>query len=101
MEQKLDLQKLRVNLEQAKIEKTQAEHQLNKAENRLRYRESFSRKARTHHLIVLGAIMEQYFPELKGLSEAKLGEVFETLNLELFHKALYGAIEKTGKEVNA
>ena len=101
MEQKTNLQKLRADLEQAKLEKIQAEHQLKRAESRLSYRKGLSRKARTHQLIVLGAIMEQYFPELKDLSEAKLGEVIGALDLELFHKAMYEAIEKRGKEVNA
>ena len=101
MEQKQDLQKLRDDLEHARLEKIQAEHQLKRAENRLSYREGLSRKERTHHLIVLGAIMEQYFPELKGLSEVELGAVIGAIELETFHKGLYEAIEKNGKEVNA
>ena len=101
MEENKELQKLRNNMEQAKREKTQAEHQLQRTENRLKYRESLSRKERTHRLIVLGAIFEQYFPELKELSEVQLGGVVGSLNLELFHKALHEAILRNGEEVNS
>ena len=96
-----DLQKLRNELEQARLEKEQAEHQLKRAENRLSYRENMKRKERTHQLIVLGAIMEQYFPELKGLSEERLGEIFSLLETAEIQKKFHEAICGTGKEVNA
>jgi len=101
MEQNKNLEKLRDELEKAKTEKAQAEHQLKRTENRLQYREKFSRKERTHHLIVLGAIMEQYFPELKGLSEVQLGKIIRKLDYEEFHKVFADAIESSGEEVNA
>lgn len=63
MEENEKLHKIRVEIEKAKQEKQQAERQLVRAENRLKYRENMSRKARTHRLIVLGAVMAQYFPE--------------------------------------
>ncbi|MBR1930914.1 MAG: DUF3847 domain-containing protein [Lachnospiraceae bacterium] len=101
MENNKKLQKLRTDLEQARMEKNQAEHQLKRAENRLKYRESMSRKERTHRLIVVGAIVEQYFPELKELTEIQMSAVFGSLDLEVFHQALKEAILQNGKEVDA
>ena len=47
-----NLNELRDELEQAKQEKLQAEHQLQRKKNQLSYRESYSRKERSHRLIV-------------------------------------------------
>lgn len=69
-----------------------------RAENRLKYRENMSRKARTHRLIVLGAVMEQYFPELKELSEVQFGQMMEHLDINAFHEAFYKALANGRQE---
>ena len=69
-----NLEELRKELEQAKQEKLQVEHQLQRKKNQLSYRESYSRKERSHRLIVCGAIFEKYFPIIKNLSEKELSE---------------------------
>ena len=45
-----NLNKLRDELEKAKREKLQAEHQLQRKKNQFSYRESYSRKERSHRL---------------------------------------------------
>ena len=92
MEENEKLHKIRVEIEKAKQEKQQAKRQLVRAENRLKYRENMSRKARTHRLIVLGAVMAQYFPELKELSEVQLGQMMEHLDINVLHEAFYKAL---------
>lgn len=67
MEENEKLYKIRAEVEKAKQEKQQAERLLVRAENRLKYRENMSRKARKHRLIVLGAVMEQYFYRTEGV----------------------------------
>ena len=64
-----NLNELRDELEQAKQKKLQAEHQFQRKKNQLSYRESYSRKERSHRLIVCGAIFEKYFPVIKDFSE--------------------------------
>lgn len=98
MEENKKLQKLRDELDRARQVRVQTEHQLTRAENRLKYRESMSRKERTHHLIVVGAIFEQYFPELKGLSEIQLSAVIGSLDLDVFHGAIQKAMEESREE---
>lgn len=94
------LEKLRRELEQKKEEKLQAEHQLQRKQNQLSYREGFSRKERSHRLIVCGAIFEKYFPMIKNLSEPELSEVLSTMNTSEFSKELEAAIEHLRKEGN-
>jgi hypothetical protein len=72
--------------------------QIIRAENRLKYRENLSRKARTHRLIVLGAVMEQYFPELKELSEVQLGQMMEHLDINALHGAFNKALANSRQE---
>ena len=98
MEENEKLHKIRVELEKAKQEKQQAERQIVRAENRMKYRENLSRKARTHRLIVLGAVMEQYFPELKELSEVQLGQMMENLDINALLEAIYMALSNSEKE---
>ena len=86
MEENEKLHKIRVEIEKAKQEKQQAKRQLVRAENRLKYRENMSRKA------VLGAVMAQYFPELKELSEVQLGQMMEHLDINALHEAFYKAL---------
>ena len=76
MEKNKNLEELRKELEKAKREKFQAEHQLQRKKNQLSYRESYSRKERSHRLIVCGAIFEKYFPVIKDLSEKELSRLF-------------------------
>lgn len=91
MEEKEKLDKLRKEIEKAQLEKKQIERQITRTKNQLKYRENLERKARTHRLIVLGAVMEQYFPELKKLSEVQLGQLMKKLDINAirreFHKA--------------
>ena len=94
-----NLNELRDELEQAKQEKLQAEHQLQRKKNQLSYRESFSRKERSHRLIICGAIFEKYFPVIKDLSEKKLSEALSKVNVARFTKELEVAIEQVRKEV--
>lgn len=94
------LEKLRRELEQKKAEKLQAEHQLQRKQNQLSYREGFSRKERSHRLIVCGAIFEKYFPMIKNLSEPELSEVLSTMNTSEFSKELEAAIDHLRKEGN-
>ena len=94
-----NLNELRDELEQAKQEKLQAEHQLQRKKNQLSYRESFSRKERSHRLIICGAIFEKYFPVIKDLSEKKLSEALSKVNVTRFTKELEVAIEQVRKEV--
>lgn len=98
MEEYEKLHKIRAEIEEAKQEKQQAERQLVRAENRLKYRENMSRKARTHRLIVLGAVMEQYFPELKELSEVQLGQMMEHLDINTLHEAFNKALVNSRQE---
>ena len=94
-----NLNELRDELEQAKQEKLQAEHQLQRKKNQLSYRESFSRKERSHRLIICGAIFEKYFPVIKDLSEKKLSEALSKMDNARFTKELEVAIEQVRKEV--
>lgn len=94
-----NLNELRDELEQAKQEKLQAEHQLQRKKNQLSYRVSYSRKERSHRLIVCGAIFEKYFPVIKDLSEKELSEALSKMDNERFTKELEVAIEQVRKEV--
>ena len=94
-----NLNELRDELEQAKQEKLQAEHQLQRKKNQLSYRESFSRKERSHRLIICGAIFEKYFPVIKDLSEKELSEALSKVDNARFTKELEVAINLVRKEV--
>lgn len=94
-----NLNELRDELEQAKQEKLQAEHQLQRKKNQLSYRVSYSRKERSHRLIVCGAIFEKYFPVIKDLSEKELSEALGKMDNARFIKELEVAIEQVRKEV--
>ena len=94
-----NLNELRDELEQAKQEKLQAEHQLQRKKNQLSYRESFSRKERSHRLIICGAIFEKYFPAIKDLSEKELSEALSKVDNARFTKELEVAIDQVRKEV--
>ena len=94
-----NLNELRDELEQAKQEKLQAEHQLQRKKNQLSYRESFSRKERSHRLIICGAIFEKYFPVIKDLSEKELSEALSKMDVARFTKELGVAIDQVRKEV--
>ena len=94
-----NLNELRDELEQAKQEKLQAEHQLQRKKNQLSYRESFSRKERSHRLIICGAIFEKYFPVIKDLSEKELSEALSKMDVARFTKELEVAIDQVRKGV--
>ena len=94
-----NLEELRKELEKAKREKLQAEHQLQRKKNQLSYRESYSRKERSHRLIVCGAIFEKYFPVIKDLSKKELSEALSKMDNARFTKELEVAIEQVRKEV--
>ena len=94
-----NLNELRDELEQAKQEKLQAEHQLQRKKNQLSYRVSYSRKERSHRLIVCGAIFEKYFPVIKDLSEKELSEALSKMDVARFTKELEVAINLVRKEV--
>ena len=94
-----NLNELRDELEQAKQEKLQAEHQLQRKKNHLSYRERFSRKERSHRLIICGAIFEKYFPIIKDLSEKELSEALSKMDVARFTKELEVAIDQVRKEV--
>ena len=100
MEENKNLEELRKELEKAKREKLQAEHQLQRKKNQLSYRESYSRKERSHRLIVCGAIFEKYFPVIKDLSKKELSEALSKMDNARFTKELEVAIEQVRKEVN-
>ena len=95
MEENKNLKELRNELEQAKREKLQAEHQLQRKKNQLSYRESTSRKERSHRLIICGAIFEKYFPVIKDLSEKELSEALSKVDVAAFAKELEVAIESS------
>lgn len=99
MEENKNLEELRKELEKAKREKLQAEHQLQRKKNQLSYRESYSRKERSHRLIVCGAIFEKYFPVIKDLSKKELSEALSKMDNARFTKELEVAIEQVRKEV--
>lgn len=99
MEENKNLEELRKELEKAKREKLQAEHQLQRKKNQLSYRENYSRKERSHRLIVCGAIFEKYFPVIKDLLEKELSEALSKVNVTRFTKELEVAIEQVRKEV--
>ena len=94
-----NLNKLRDELEKAKREKLQAEHQLQRKKNQLSYRESTSRKERSHRLIICGAIFEKYFPVIKDLSEKELSEALSKVDVAAFARELKAVIEQLRKEV--
>ncbi len=93
-----DLNSLRKELEQKKLEKKQAEHQLQRKKNQLSYRESFSRKERSHRLIVCGAVFEKYFPMIKNLTERELSDVLSKIDISKFSIELTAGIEQLRKE---
>lgn len=93
-----NLEKLRDELKQAEKEKLQAKHQLQRKKNQLSYRESFSRKERSHRLIVCGAIFEKYFPMLKNLSEKELSHALSLVDVAAFTRELEIAIARVRKE---
>ena len=99
MEENKNLEELRKELEKAKREKLQAEHQLQRKKNQLSYRESYSRKERSHRLIVCGAIFEKYFPVIKDLSKKELSEALSKMDNARFTKELEVAIDQVRKEV--
>ena len=94
-----NLNELRDELEQAKQEKLQDRKSLQRKKNQLSYRESYSRKERSHRLIVCGAIFEKYFPVIKDLSEKELSEALSMVDVARFTKELEVAIEQVRKEV--
>ena len=94
-----NLEELRKELEQAKQEKLQVEHQLQRKKNQLSYRESFSRKERSHRSIICGAIFEKYFPVIKDLSAKELSEALSKVDNARFTKELEVAIDQVRKEV--
>ena len=96
MTENKNLEELRNELKQEKI---QLEHQIQRKKNQLSYRENFSRKERSHRLIVCGAIFEKYFPVVKDLSEKELSEVLSSVNVTAFGRELDRAIEQMRKEV--
>ena len=98
MTENKNLEKLRDDLKQAEKEKLQAERQLQRKKNQLSYRESFSRKERSHRLIVCGAVFEKYFPMLKNLSERELSEALSLVDVSAFTSELEIAIAKVRKE---
>ena len=98
MTENKNLEKLRDDLKQAEKEKLQAERQLQRKKNQLSYRESFSRKERSHRLIVCGAVFEKYFPMLKNLSERELSEALSLVNVAAFTSELEIAIARIRKE---
>ena len=104
MEENEKLHKIRVEIEKAKQEKQQAERQLVRAENRLKYRENMCRKARTHRLIVLGAVMAQYFPTYKakdnvyGINRKLYNEEWEEIQNEISNLGIEnGFIQELGE----
>ncbi len=99
MTENKNLEELRNELKQSKQEKIQLEHQIQRKKNQLSYRENFSRKERSHRLIVCGAIFEKYFPVVKDLSEKELSEVLSSVNVTAFGRELDRAIEQMRKEV--
>ena len=99
MEENKNLEELRKELEKAKRKRLQAEHQLQRKKNQLSYRESYSRKERSHRLIVCGAIFEKYFPIIKNLSEKELSEALSKVDNARFTKELEVAINQVRKEV--
>ena len=99
MAENKNLKELRNELEQAKREKLQAEHQLQRKKNQLSYRESTSRKERSHRLIICGAIFEKYFPVIKDLSEKELSEALSKVDVAAFARELKAVIEQLRKEV--
>ena len=101
MEENRNLKELRNELEQAKREKLQVEHQLQRKKNQLSYRESTSRKERSHRLIICGAIFEKYFPVIKDLSEKELSEALSKVDVAAFARELEAAIERVRKEVRS
>ena len=98
MTENKNLEKLRNDLKRAEKEKLQAERQLQRKKNQLSYRESFSRKERSHRLIVCGAVFEKYFPMLKNLSERELSEALSLVNVAAFTSELEIAIARIRKE---
>mgnify|MGYP006927277326 FL=1 len=49
-------------------------------------------------MIVLGAVMAQYFPELKELSEVQLGQMMEHLDINALHGAFHKALVNSRQE---
>ena len=98
MKENKNLEKLRNELKQAEKEKLQTEHQLQRKQNQLSYRESFSRKERSHRLIVCGAVFEKYFPMIKNLSERELSETLSLVDVAAFTSELEIAIAQVRKE---
>ena len=101
MTENKNLEELRNELEQSKQEKIQLEHQIQRKRNQLSYRENFSRKERSHRLIICGAIFEKYSPAIKDLSERELSEALSKVDVAAFARELEAAIERVRKEVRS
>jgi hypothetical protein len=96
-----NLDSLRNDLEQKKQKLKQAEHQLQRKQNQLSYREGFSRKERSHRLIVCGAIFEKYFPMIKDLTEPELSDVLSGIDISGFTAELTTGIDRVRKDGEA
>ncbi len=93
-----NLDSLRNELEHKKLQMKQSEHQLQRKQNQLSYRENFSRKERSHRLIVCGAIFEKYFPMIKGLTEPEVSEVLSNIDISGFTEKLNAGIDLVRKD---
>ena len=96
---KKTIMEYRNDLASAEKQLEQATHRIERLEQKIKYRESFSRKERAHRLIVRGAILEQYFPELKELSEPEISEVFHYIVKDELHQMLKEAITHVRREL--
>ena len=96
---KKTIMEYRNDLASAEKQLEQATHRIERLEQKIKYRESLSRKERAHRLIVRGAILEQYFPELKELSEPEVSEVFHYIAKDELHQVLKEAIAYGRREV--
>lgn len=94
------LEKYKDLLEKAKEEKLQAEHRMERLEQRIAHREKMPRKERTHSLVVKGAILEHYFPEIKNLTEPQLSEVMSMVVSDMLHEEVRNAISQLPKEAS-
>ena len=94
------LEKYEDLLEKAKKEKLQAEHRMERLEQRIAHREKMPRKERTHSLVVKGAILERYFPEIKNLTEPHLSEVMSMVISEKLREEVRNAIRQLPKEAS-
>ena len=76
-----NLDQLRSEKVEAERKRDQAQRQANRYDNQIEYVKKRSRSERTHHLCIIGGVVESVAPIFKDLTEAEIivliGQIFD------------------------